>query len=71
VRDVVVVNIPILVIRGLHNQTNVLRTAVRRLRRIEKLPLFLERVFYFVETRGIGVASKNEGCRGLICIFRL
>ena len=37
----------------------------------KKLPCNNKGVSYFVETRGIDVPSKDGGCRGPICIFRL
>jgi hypothetical protein len=38
---------------------------------IEIPPVKTRGEIYFVETRGIDVPSKDGGCRGSICIFRL
>jgi hypothetical protein len=37
----------------------------------KKLPCNNKGVFYFVETRGIDVPSKDGGSSGSICIFTL
>ena len=37
----------------------------------KKLPCKNEGVSYLVETRGIDVPSKDGGCGGPVCIFRL